>query len=91
MIAIINYKERMRVVFILGQDSNKVYCLASERIPEEIADHLSKILYSVEDLGSRIEILRQKFAPIYKTALRVFNSKDMRIVETYDKTAKSSS
>lgn len=90
MIAIIKYKKQTRVVFILGRNNNKYYCLSSEKIPEGIALPLSKILYSIEDLGGRIEILKKKFAPIYKLALRVFDTKDVKIIETYDRTKSDS-
>jgi len=85
MIAIVKYKERARVVFILGQEGSKVYALTSERIPEPLASPLSKILYETEDLGYRIGILKEQFPTIYKLALRVFDSKQLKIIEKYEK------
>ena len=85
MIAVINYQNRLRVVFILGQEGGHYYCLASEKIPEKVVPPLSKILYSIEDLGKRIEILRDEFAPIYKTAFRKLKVADVSIVEVHER------
>ena len=84
MIAIVKYKERTRVVFILGQEGSKVYCLSSEKIPEGVAVPLSKILYPIKDLGSRIAILKEEYPAIYRLAMRVLDSKKLRIIEKYE-------
>ena len=84
MVAIIKYKERLRVVFILGQDSGKIYCLTSHKIPENLAAPLSRTLYPIESLGKRIEILKDEFPSIYRSAFRVLDVKSVNIVEAYE-------
>jgi len=85
MVAIIKYKNKLRVVFILGRDKGKLYVLSSEQIPEPLAAPLSKILYGIESLGKRIEVLKDEFTPIYKSALRILDADKTVVVESYDK------
>lgn len=85
MIAVIKYKNRMRVVFILGRDKGKVYILASEGIPGPLAVPLAKILYGLTGLSRRINVLKSDFTPIYKSAFRVLDNNKVVVVETYDK------
>lgn len=85
MIAVVKHNKVMRVVFILGQNGGKMYCLASEKVPGHLAPSLSRILDTIEGLGKKIEVLKDQFAGIYRYAFRVFDSSSVKIVKTYDK------
>jgi hypothetical protein len=91
MLAVIKYKEEdLRVVFILGRDGGKVYCLASEKIPEPIVPVLSKILSQTKDLGNRVAALKKDFEPIYKSAFRAFDESQFQVIQTYDQRVSAS-
>jgi len=84
MLAHVIFKEKDRVAFILGTDNGKTYFLASEKISENIAQRLPKVLLPLKTLGSKIEFLRKHYPRLYKKAIRSVKSKDIRIVKQYE-------
>lgn len=85
MVAVINYKDRPRVVYVLGKSSGKIYCLSSNKIDAPTASGLSQILDNIKGLDERLIVLKEIFPSLYNSALRVFEESSISIVKTYER------
>ena len=84
MILIIEYNKRNRVVLFLGQTDTHFYCLASERIPDSIAERVKNNLLSFNDLRSRIDQLKRLYPSLYNIAFRSFKLSSVKIIKKYE-------
>jgi len=84
MILIIEYNQRKRVVLFLGQTDTHFYCLASERIPDSIAERLKINISNLNDLRSKLDYVKDKYPSLYKIALRSFKLSSVKILQKYE-------
>ncbi len=84
MILIVEYNKRNRVVLYLGESDNHFYCLASERIPDSVAERLKASLSNLPDIKSKLNFLRDKYPALYKIAFRSFSLSRVKIIKKYE-------
>ena len=70
-IAILDHKLNAVAVLVLGTDNGKIYGLASSAVDEGTAKVL-KMALKGKSLGNAIELIKNEFPIVYKTAFRTF-------------------
>jgi hypothetical protein len=83
-IVVLDYKLNTVAVLVLGIDNGKIYGLASSAIDSRTALAL-KLALKNKSLGHAIEIIKNEFPVVYKTAFRTFPL-DTPIVQEYELT-----
>ena len=81
---VLDHKNDSVAVVVLGTDAAKIYGLSSRYIDNVTASAIKKALAN-KGLGESIEILKQDFPTVYKTAFRTYNI-ETPIIQEYELT-----
>lgn len=83
MIAQISYKDKLRIVLILGHENNKIYLLSSENVPDDMALDIKQSLSKFNSLKDKIILLKTDFSEVYNRAIRILPKESVIIINEY--------
>ena len=83
-ITILDHKDNIVAILVLGVENGKIYGLASKMIDAATARVLKNVLKN-KTLEESVKLLKEEFPHIYKTAFRTFNA-DTPVVQEHELT-----
>lgn len=84
MIAQISYKDKLRIVLILGYENDKIYLLSSENVPDDMALDIKQSLSKLNNLKDKVVLLKTDFSEVYNRAIRILPKESVTIINEYE-------